>query len=105
MTITLPDFTGLDVTTVITIAAALAGVDTIWNILTALARGQFDATKVIQFVQTHVLLKVFPIAAGALLGGYTHIGAVSLLATGALAAYFVDTIASLYADVKPTPAP
>jgi hypothetical protein len=106
--IEIPDLTGLPLITVVAFALLLAAVDTVFNIILALARGDFSAAYVLRFLTSHILLKVFPIVGLAVIGngsealGIPSIGAASLAATGALALYLLETLGSLRTALSTT---
>lgn len=111
MTITLPDLSGLDLTAIVVLALLCAAVDTVWNIVLALAHKNFSADYVASFLVSHVAMRVGPIAFLAILGNgvpaanVPAIPAVTLAATGALAAYVVETVSSLIAATQNTAPP
>ena len=122
----LPDLTNLPITALFTYLLLIAVIDVAFNVVMAFVHGNFSAIYVADFLRTHILLRVFVIGAlgillrvfviGALgiLGhgvaalGVPAIPAVSLAATGGLAAYAIETIASLregLTDTSPAPSP
>src|SRR4026209_2282433 len=92
----------------------VAAVDTTWNIAMAFVHGDFSAAYVADFVRSHLILRVLAIGLIGSLGhgwprqGLPAIPAASLAATAALAAYVVETIASLkdgLTNTSPNPSP
>ena len=108
----LPDFTNLPLIAVFTLLTLTAALDTGWNVVLAVVHGDFSAEYVADFLRTHVLLRFFPIGALAVFGHgvaaleVPAIPALSLAATGGLAAYVVETGWSMVTGLKDTtPAP
>jgi len=111
---TIPDFANLPITALATYLVLIAAADTLAAIVLSVVHGNFSATYVADYLRTHVLLRVFPIAALGILGhgikslGVPEIPAVSLFATGGLAAYLVETIGSIrdsFTSTNPAPTP
>jgi hypothetical protein len=108
----LPNFADLPITALATYLVLIAATDVIFNIVLSVVHGDFSAAYVADFLRTHVLLRVFIIAALGVFGhgvpalGVPAIPAVSLAATGGLAAYLAETVMSLVTALKETnPAP
>jgi hypothetical protein len=110
----LPDLTNLPLTALFTYLLLIAAIDVGFNVVMAFVHGNFSAIYVADFLRTHIVLRVFVIGALGILGhgvealGVPAIPAVSLAATGGLAAYAIETIASLregLTDTKPFPEP
>jgi hypothetical protein len=110
----LPDFTNLPLTALFTYLILIAAIDVGFNIIMAIVHGNFSGSYVADFLRTHILLRVFIIGALGILGhgvpalGVPAIPAVSLAATGGLAAYVVETVASLVQalhETTPRPQP
>jgi hypothetical protein len=98
------DFTALTVWQVFGLAALLALLDTGGSMALAVVKGTFSLGSVAVWVQSHVLRRVFPIVALAILGHGIGTAASWIvppidtafdLALVALAAYALETIASL----------
>ena len=106
----MPDFTSLTLTALFTYLLVIAAVDVAFNVVMAVVHGNFSAAYVADFLRTHIVQRVFIIGALGTLGhgvetlGVPAIPAVSLAATAGLAAYFIETVASLRSglgDTKP----
>jgi hypothetical protein len=92
----------------------VAAADTIWNIALAIVHGNFSPAYVADFVRSHLILRVTAIGLIGSLGhgwpafGIPEIPAASLAATAALAAYVIETIASMrdgLSNTTPVPSP
>jgi hypothetical protein len=110
----LPDFSNLSLTALCTLLVLTAFFDVAWNIVLAIVHGDFSASYVADFIRSHVLLRVFPIAGLGILGhgiptaDVPSIPPLTLAATGALAAYVVETAWSMVQalnDTRPVPSP
>lgn len=108
----LPDLANLPLSALFTYLVLVAGIDVGFNVVMSIVHGNFSAIYVADFLRTHILLRVFVIDALGVLGhgvaalGVPAIPAVSLAATGGLAAYVVETVGSLVEAIKETsPAP
>lgn len=111
---TLPDLSNIPLPTLFAYLFIVAFADTAWNVLLSFVHGNFSAAYVADFIRTHILLRVFAIGlTGSLGAGWPGLGipaipAASLAASLALAAYVVETIASLkegLTDTRPVPTP
>lgn len=91
--------------------AITAAVDVGTAIALALIRGQFSGGVIAVWLQSHVLLRVFPIFALAVIGhgipafDIPAIGPAFALALAGLTAYIVETIASLQDSFKDSTPP
>jgi hypothetical protein len=106
------DLSALTLVQVLTLAVVLAAFDLAAAVVSALVSGTFDASRLPDFLVTHVLSRIFPIGALALLGsggpaiGLPLIPPLFALAIAGLAAYLVETVASISASLpKALPAP
>jgi len=98
------DFTDLSIVQVVSLAIVLAVIDTLGAIVLSVIQGKFSLGAVAIWLQSHVLRRVFPILALAVVGqGVTINGTAFLpaipfafgLSIAGLTAYAVETIASL----------
>ncbi|HEX5466376.1 MAG TPA: hypothetical protein VFW92_06840 [Candidatus Limnocylindrales bacterium] len=95
------DFSALNLTSFLIVLVILAGVDTVVGIGKALADHTFRLDTVAAFLGSHVLSRILPLAAMALLGqglpqfGLPAVAMAWALAAGGLAAYFAETVGSL----------
>src|SRR5574337_181007 len=95
------DFTAINLTSFLVILVILAAVDTVVGIGKSLADHTFALDKVAEFLGSHVLGRILPLAAMAALGqgvvalGIPAVPAAWALAAGGLAAYFAETVGSL----------
>ena len=95
------DLTNLTIRQVIALALTLAAVDFLGSVALAVKRGTFAFDLVLTVLRTHVLAKVFPIIALAVLGhgipalDVPALAPAALAATAALALYALETTASL----------
>ena len=101
----IPDLTNLPLTSIIALLLALAAADVIFAVVVAVAKGNFDAAIVADFLRTHILLRVAPNTALALFGhGFGElipmIPAAGLAATASLALYAVEVLGSIYQTWK-----
>ena len=110
----LPDLTNLPLTALFTYLLIIAAIDVGFNVVLSIVHQNFSAIYVADFLRTHILLRVFVIGVLGILGhgveglGVPAIPAVALAATGGLAAYAIETIASLregLTDTSPAPSP
>lgn len=97
----LPDLTNLTLRGLISLLVILAATDVAINSVLAIIRSTFSIAAGLDYLRTHVLLRVFPIAALALVGhgiaalDVPAILAASLAAQASLALYAIETLASL----------
>ena len=110
MTIDVPDLTTLSLASFMGLLLLVAGVDTAAGVVVALIRNTFSADKVLEYLRSHVLLRVFPIFALALIGhGIPQLAVPAIAPAWAAAvlsftAYIVETIGSLRSTfATPTP--
>lgn len=98
------DFTALTIVQVVSLAIVLAVIDTLGAIALSVIQGKFSLGAVAIWLESHVLKRVFPILAlaaighGLTFGGTEFLPAIPFafgLAVAGLAAYAVETIASL----------
>lgn len=110
----LPDLTNIPLIALFTYLILVAALDVGFNVVLSIVHGDFSALYVADFLRTHILLRVFIIGALGVLGHgisaleVPAIPAVSLAATGGLAAYIVETVASLVQalhETTPRPQP
>lgn len=110
----LPDFTNLPTSALFTYLLIIAAIDVGWNIALSVVHGNFSAIYVADYIRTHIVLRVFAIGALGAVGhglpglGVPEIPAATLAATASLAAYAVETFASLreaLTNTKPAPEP
>lgn len=115
MTIEIPDLTNLSLVAFFGLLLLVAAIDTGTAIVLSLIRGTFSTAYVMQYLRTHVLLRVFPIFGLALVGhgiaqlSIPAIAAAWAAAVASLVGYIVETIGSLRdsftASTPPPPAP
>lgn len=104
----LPDLTNLPLAALFSYLVLVAAVDVGFNVVLSIVHGDFSAIYVADFLRTHILLRVFVIGALGILGhgipafGVPAIALVSLAATAGLAAYVVETVASLREALRST---
>jgi len=112
--VALPDLTNIPLGSFFLYLVIIAAADVFWNTALAIAHKNFSADYVADFVRTHILLRILAIGIFAAFGhgvpglGIPEIPAVSLAATGALAAYAVETVWSMkgaLTDTRPVPEP
>lgn len=95
------DFTSLSLGSLLTLLVVIAATDVGLNVVLALARGDFRPLYALEYIRTHVLLRIFPIGALLALGngstalGLPHIDAFTLAGLASLGLYVVETYASL----------
>jgi len=98
---TLPDLTGLPLEAVVSLAMIFAFADTAVSVVIAIANKNFKADYLADFLRSHVLLRVFPIIALALIGvgipalSVPAIPEASLAATVALGLYGIEVLGSI----------
>jgi hypothetical protein len=101
MTIDPNDFTGLTIVGLTSLTILLAALDTAGSVVAAIIGKRFDSALLLEYLRSHVLLRVFPILALAVLGhgveqlGVPAVPAADLAAKLSLAAYAIETFASL----------
>lgn len=97
----LPDLTALTLLQVFGLLAVIVAFDVLGSIAAAIVQGKFSLGAVAIWVQSHVLRRAFPIFALAVIGhgipslDIPAIGPASALAVAGLAAYILETVASL----------
>lgn len=102
----LPDLTSLTVVQLWTYLIAIAAVDVVFNVVLAILGGTFSSAYLLEYLRSHVVLRVFVIGALGAVGhglpalGFPEIPAATLAATGSLALYVVETVGSLIAASK-----
>lgn len=95
------NFADLSLTGLFTYLLLLTFVDVGVNVLLSVKNGNFSGIYVADFIRTHILLRVFAIGSLGVLGhgvpafDVPAIPIVSVAATVALAAYAIETVASL----------
>ena len=95
------DLNSLTIVQVFTLAALVAAIDTLGSIALSITQNKFSLGAVAIWLQSHVLKRVFPILALAVIGnGVPPLGVPSIppafaLALAGLAAYVLETIASI----------
>jgi hypothetical protein len=105
VTIDIPDFTHLTSVQFFVILIVVALLDWVTGIIGALRSKTFDLSLVLDVLQSHGIAKVLPIGALFAVGDFAAIPALTLLADGMLALYFVQTIQSAYTNLGPAPTP
>jgi len=104
VTLTIPDLTHLTLAQVIGGALFLAALDTVSTVLLAIANRNFSSQYVTDFLTSHVLKIVAPIALLATAGhglpafGVPEVPEAFAASVAALSAYGVKTIGSLYSS-------
>lgn len=102
------DLSGITLLQLLLITAAVAALDTLSGIFGAISAKTFSWDVVANFLQTHVLQRVFPILGLAFLsqtlGSGTSGAALWGLALAGLAAYVAETVASISSNLSPAPA-
>ena len=92
MPVELPDFTNLPLTAIFSYLVIVAAVDVGFNIVLSFVHGDFSAIYVADFLRTHILLRVFPIGAAAILGhGVPALGVPAIPALSLAAAASQDS--------------
>jgi len=112
------DFANLSLTALFTYLVLLTSIDVGVNVLLSLINRNFSGAYVADFIRTHILVRVFAIGALGVLGhgvpalGVPPIQVLTLAATGALAAYAIETVNSVRSALSvgtvpeaPQPAP
>lgn len=100
-----PDLNALTLVQVLTLAVVLAAFDLVAAVVSSLVTHTFDPAKLPNFLVDHVLARIFPIGALAVIGaGGPYIGLPLIppmfaLALAGLAAYLVATVASISASL------
>ena len=102
----IPDLTNLPVTSIVALALIVAALDVLISSALAVIKNAFDVALMMTYLRTHVLARVFPILALALVGhgvdqlGVPAIPAASLAAGASLALYAIETLGSLRDSFK-----
>lgn len=111
---TLPDFTNLPLESVFALLVAFAAADLAFSVVIAVVAGNFELPHLLDYLRTHVLVRVFPIFA---LGVFGHgsellslpvIPAAGLAATVSLALYGLEVLGSIrdsFVDKSVVPKP
>lgn len=95
------DLTALTITQVFTLTAVVAVLDVLSAMALAVVQGKFSLGAVAVWLQSHVLKRVFPILALAVIGhgipaaDVPAIGPAFALALAGLTAYVLETVASI----------
>lgn len=111
MTIEIPDLTGLSLVSFFGLLLLVAAIDTGTAIVVALIRNTFSSAAVLEYLRTHVLLRIFPIFALAIVGhgipalGVPAISVAWLAAAASLVGYIVETVGSLRDTFQSPPPP
>lgn len=110
----IPDLTNLSLSSFLGLLLLVAAFDVVTAYVVSAAKGTFSLGAVAIYLQSHVLLRVFPIFATAVLGhgipqlGIPAIPAASLAAVAFATTYILETVASIrgtFGDpVRPTDA-
>lgn len=82
-------------------ALLAAFLDFAFGVFAAVRDGTFALDAVAAFVRKHLLGRVFPSSLLAIAAYYSKDTAMMIAAGGALAAYTAETLASIYASVRP----
>lgn len=107
------DLSQLSLTAILTYAVLLAAIDVAWNVVLSFVHRNFSLAYVADFLTSHVLVRIVPIALLAIAGhgipalGVPELAIATLAAAAGLAAYALETIGSLkgaLSDTKPAPA-
>lgn len=85
-------------------ALVAAFLDFAFGVFSAFRDGTFALDSLAAFVRKHLLGRVFPVSLLAIVAYITDDAAMAAAAIGALGAYTVETLASIYGSIKP-PAP
>jgi hypothetical protein len=101
------DLTALTIAQLLGVLLVTAAIDTLSGIFGSIQAGTFDVNVVANFLETHVLKRVFPIlglgAISQALGTSGPGAAVWALALLGLGAYVAETVASISSNINPTP--
>jgi len=104
----LPDLTNLPLSALLTYLILIAAVDVAFNTVLAIARSQFSPAYILEYLRTHILLRVFVIGALGVVGHgipaleVPAIPAISAATSISLGLYIVETIASLRGAITTT---
>ena len=102
----LPDLTSLTLAQVFALLAVVAAFDVLGTMIAAIVQGVFTLEAVARWLQTHVLARAFPIFALAVFGHgipvleVPAIPAAYGLALAGLAAYVLETVASIRSSLS-----
>lgn len=99
MTISAPDFGQLTAVQFAIIALAVAAVDWVSGVLGALRTMRFSVSEVLTVLESHVVMRVLPIAGLFLMGQVGGVDALTKAADGALALYFLETAGSVQSNL------
>lgn len=84
-------------------AVVAAFLDFAFGVFAALRDGSFQWDALAAFVRKHLLGRVLPSATLALTAYFTGNALMAAAAVGALTAYALETLASIYGSIKPAP--
>lgn len=86
-------------------ALVAAFLDFAFGVFAAFRDGTFALDSIAAFVRKHLLGRVLPVSLLAITAYVTGDAAMAAAAIGALGAYTIETLASIYGSIKPPTAP